>query len=147
MVWINYIHQNEGTGAAFGGSRCACPKCRAERILKAAQDAEVKRIMEEEARQITAPAAGPWRYDVENVPKNGERFLGVFMGEYDLPYIAVVNWHPGYEWFESKWAAGLKPLLAWAEINQPEVEKCQKYRSVRGVAMTGRLQDLNPGIL
>lgn len=76
---------------------------------------------QEECRcdRLPMPAASPWRYDVENAPKDGIYFL--MQDAYDGDY-HIVKWcplHDRFVAFSGSCHASIS-IIAFATINQPE---------------------------
>lgn len=68
-------------------------------------------------------SAGPWRYDVENAPKDGsEVLLAIRINDED--FCLVGKWHENYRFWST--STGLMPqdkdVSAFATINQPEIQ-------------------------
>lgn len=66
-------------------------------------------------------AAGPWRYDVENAPKDGRDVLGEFVVA-NQPITMAVRWDvKRLFWGNDCFSLTNKQMLAFAELNLPEV--------------------------
>lgn len=79
----------------------------------------------EEMAKVTARAscaAGPWRFDVENAPKDTAEIVGSFEGHYG-PKMLVAYWDFASErWRTANGDYDADLLLAWTDINPPEVK-------------------------
>ena len=68
------------------------------------------------------PAAGAWRTDVENAPRDGSEFLIWYETEDNGHQIRIVSWYEPFKNFRDRMDYGIWPpaFKAFVTINPPE---------------------------